>query len=124
MLLRVGLLTVLLGATIALNHQQEAFSSPSPRFLLGLVAITYLSTIFYALWYRFDRAIGLLARLQLFMDLVLWGCLVYATGGVISGFTTLFDLWVIVWAVVLGGRAAFHSAITSITGSGSGVIST
>ncbi len=114
MLLRVGLLTVLLGATLALNYrQEETFSSPSSRFLLGLVAITYLGTIVYALWFRFNRAVELLARVQLFMDLLLWGGLVYATGGIPSAFTTLFDLWIIVWAVVLGGRAAFHCAITA-----------
>jgi two-component system, NtrC family, sensor histidine kinase PilS len=114
MLLRVALLTVLLGTTIMLNYREAAtLSSPSPRFLLVLVAVTYLITIVYALWYRLNRAIGLLAQLQLLADLVLWGCVAYATGGVFSGFTTLFDLWVIVWAVVLGGRAAFHAAIFS-----------
>jgi two-component system sensor histidine kinase PilS (NtrC family) len=115
MLLRVGLLTILLGATITLNYRdEEMFSSSSPRFLLTLVAITYLGTIIYALWYRLGKAVLLLARIQLVLDLVLWGCLAYATGGVVSGFTALFDLWVIVWAVVLGGRAAFHSALVSV----------
>lgn len=115
MLLRVALLTVLLGATIALNYlEADAFSGPSPRFLLALVAGTYLVTIVYSVWFRMNRWLGALARVQLTMDLVVWGGLVYATGGIVSGFTTLFDLWVIVWAVVLGGRAAFHAAFISI----------
>jgi two-component system sensor histidine kinase PilS (NtrC family) len=111
MLLRAGVISVLLGATLALNY--ENFDAPSPRFLLGLIAFTYLATIVWALWYRFGRATGGLARLQLGADLLVWGCLAFVTGGVSSGFTFLFDLWVIVAAVVLGGRAAFTMAAGS-----------
>ncbi len=111
MALRVVLITVLLGATIALNMQREdTFSTPSVQFLLGLVAITYLLSIGWAVWFRTGRQMLLLTRAQLTLDLLFWGCLTYATGGVASGFSALFDLWVIVWAVVLGGRAAFHAA--------------
>ncbi len=114
MSLRVTLISVLLGANIFLNYRAiEAFSMPSARFLTALIAATYLSTIVFAVWYRLDSAIVLLARVQLTLDLVVWACLTYATGGVVSGFTALFDLWVIVWAIVLGGRAAFQSALTS-----------
>lgn len=114
MSLRVTLISILLGATIFLNYKtSDAFSMPSAQFLTGLIATTYLSTIVFAIWYRFGTAIQLLARVQLFMDLLVWACLTYATGGVVSGFTALFDLWVIVWAIVLGGRAAFQAALTS-----------
>jgi two-component system sensor histidine kinase PilS (NtrC family) len=114
MLLRAGIITVLLGATLILNYGvAESFSKPSARFLLVLVGITYLSTVAYAAWYRTGKAILALARTQLVLDLVFWTSLAYATGGIASGFTALFDLWVIVWAVVLGGRAAFQAAAVS-----------
>ncbi|MCP4606452.1 MAG: PAS domain-containing protein [Proteobacteria bacterium] len=111
MLLRVGLISVLLGATVIFNYRSvESFSQASPRFLLALIAVTYLGTIIYAIWYRSGRAITLLTRVQLAFDLAFWGCLTYVTGGIISGFTFLFDLWIIVSAVVLGGRASFVMA--------------
>ncbi|MFO8070880.1 MAG: ATP-binding protein [Polyangia bacterium] len=111
MLLRVGLISALLGGTLALNYAD--FDAPSPSFLLGLIAFTYLATIAYAVWYRTGARRLLLARFQLAVDMLAWGCLAYATGGVASGFSFLFDLWVIVAAVVLGGGAAFHAAIAS-----------
>jgi len=108
MLLRVGLISALLGATLVLNYKTaEAFNAPSPRFLLGLIAFTYLATILYAVWYRSGWRTEALARVQLVVDVLAWGCLAYASGGIASGFTFLFDLWVIVAAVVLGGRAGF-----------------
>jgi len=111
MLLRVGLISVLLGATLVLNYKTtEAFDAPSPRFLLGLIAFTYLATILYAVWYRTGWRSALLARVQFLVDVLAWGCLAYATGGIASGFTFLFDLWVIVAAVVLGGRSGFFWA--------------
>jgi len=114
MLLRVGLTSALLGATMVLNFGSvTSFRSPSPAFLLGLIAFTYAATIVYSVWYRTRRGVVLLAWLQLAVDAVLWGGLAYATGGIASGFTFLFDLWVIVAAVVLGGRAAFVSATVS-----------
>lgn len=115
MMLRVLLITVLLGATLALNYRsEESLTNPSARFLLGMVAVTYIFTILYSVWYKSAFAMRTLARVQLYFDLLLWGGLTYATGGPASGFSALFDLWVIVWAVVLGGRAAFHCAILSV----------
>jgi two-component system sensor histidine kinase PilS (NtrC family) len=114
MLLRVALISVLLGATIIFNYRTEtAFTSPSPRFLLGLIALTYFITIIYAVWYKLGAAIKRLSIIQVSIDLVVWGCLTYATGGIASGFTFLFDLWVIVSAVVLGGRASYYSGMLS-----------
>ena len=114
MVLRVVLITVLLGATLSLVYRaEEAFSDPSAQFLLALVAATYGFSVLYAVWFKTGWAMIWAARVQLSLDLVLWCGLTYATGGISSGFSALFDLWVIVWAVVLGGRAAFHCALLS-----------
>ncbi|MCP4675437.1 MAG: PAS domain-containing protein [Deltaproteobacteria bacterium] len=115
MLLRIGLISVLLGGTIVANYRSgDAFLGASSRFLLALIAVTYLGTIVYAIWYRSGRAMRHLIHVQLAFDLVFWGCLTYVTGGIVSGFTFLFDLWVIVSAVVLGGRAAYYMAAASV----------
>ena len=115
MLLRVGLISALLSATIAVNiGGSGSLGDPTPRFLLVLIAVTYVASIIYSLWYRTGRRLDLLTRLQLGVDTVFWGCLVYATGGIASGFTFLFDLWVIVAAIVVGGRAAYASAAYSV----------
>ncbi|MCP4198490.1 MAG: hypothetical protein GY762_15185, partial [Proteobacteria bacterium] len=114
MSLRVVLISVLLGATIIINYRTEAaFTTPSPRFLLGLIALTYFFTILYSFWYRWAKDFRRLSRVQIIIDLVIWGCLAYATGGIASGFTFLFDLWVIVAAVVLGGRVSYYTALIS-----------
>ena len=111
MLLRIGLITVLLGTTLILNYRSgETVTEPTPKFLLGIIAGTYLCTIVYAIWYRLNRALQVLIRVQLTMDLFLWASLTYATGGIASGFSFLFHLWVIVAAVGLGGRASYYSA--------------
>jgi two-component system, NtrC family, sensor histidine kinase PilS len=115
MLLRVGLISALLSATIAVNiGGSGSLGDPTPRFLLVLIAVTYVASIIYSLWYRAGRRLDLLTRLQLGVDTLFWGCLVYATGGIASGFTFLFDLWVIVAAIVVGGRAAYTSAAYSV----------
>jgi two-component system sensor histidine kinase PilS (NtrC family) len=114
MLLRVALISALLGATFVLNYGTVTFlKAPSPRFLLSLIAFIYLATIVYSVWYRTGKRMLLLSWIQFGVDSLLWGGLAYATGGITSGFTFLFDLWVIVAAVVLGGRAAFISATAS-----------
>ena len=114
MALRVGLISILLGATIVFNYGESAsFADPTPRFLLALIAVTYIASIAYALWYRTGRRQRVLSYAQLGIDTLFWGCLVYATGGIGSGFAFLFDLWVIVAAIVIGGRAAYISAALS-----------
>lgn len=111
MLLRIGLITVLLGATLIINYRSgETLTEPTPKFLLGIIAGTYLCTIVYTIWYRLNRTVQVLIRVQLTFDLFLWASLTYATGGIASGFSFLFHLWIIVAAVGLGGRASYYSA--------------
>ncbi len=108
MVLRVVMTSVLLGATIIFAYTRgESLLGASPKFLLSVIGVTYFLTIIYAVWYRIGKAVQRLAAVQLAVDLLLWTCIAYATGGIVSGFTFLFDLWIIVAAVLLGGRAAF-----------------
>jgi len=85
----------------------------SPRFLFAIIAATYALTVVYALWHRWGRWLTLLGYLQLNIDAVLFILLVYATGGVSSGFTFLLHLWVIVSAISVGKRASYLQAAVS-----------
>ncbi|NLN62809.1 MAG: hypothetical protein GX146_08030 [Myxococcales bacterium] len=114
MLLRLGIISSLLGATLFLNYQtRNTLSEPSARFLIVIVAFTYVFSIAYAIWLRIEWRMVWLARIQFAIDALTCGALAYATGGIGSGFTFLFHLWIIVTAIVLGGKNAYYSAAIS-----------
>lgn len=113
MVLRVVIISVLLGATIMMNRDTPRMLDSSTRFLLSLIVSTYVLTIAYAIWYRIGRRLILLGYIQVFSDALLFAALSYATGGVTSGFTFLFHLWVIVAVVSMGKRAGFIQATVS-----------
>jgi len=105
--LRVGVITILLGATLALNYKSfEDLRRPSSMFLLSAVIITYVLTIIYSIWYRSRWKSVLLAEVQFLFDLLLWTGLVYVTGGIGSGFTFLYHMSVILAAVIFGQEGA------------------
>lgn len=113
MVLRVVIISVLLGATIAMNRDTDAISGASTRFLLSLIVFTYVLTIGYSIWYRIGKRLLLLGYIQFATDALLFSALSYSTGGVVSGFTFLFHLWVIVAVVSLGKRAGYIQATIS-----------
>lgn len=108
MALRAGIVTLLLGGTVALNLGSLAdLDQPTPRFLLVVVAATYATTLGYGLLHRRVGAEPWFAYLQLATDLVAWTAVVYASGGPLSGFTFLYGVEVTVAAILLGRGAAF-----------------
>jgi two-component system sensor histidine kinase PilS (NtrC family) len=110
MAMRVGIVTLLLGGTVALNLGSLAdLDQPTPRFLLAVVAATYAATLGYGLVHRRVGGEPWFARLQLATDLVAWTAVVYASGGPLSGFTFLYGVEVTVAAILLGRGAAFWS---------------
>ena len=113
MVLRVLIVSALLGSTIILHLDATAGTDMSPRFLFAIIATTYAMTVVYALWHRWGKWLTLLGYLQLNVDAVLFILLVYATGGVSSGFTFLLHLWVIVAAISVGKRASYLQAAVS-----------
>jgi len=114
MLLRVGVITILLGATLALNYKSiEDLRTPSSVFLLTTVIFTYVLTIIYAAWHLTGRAAEILAKVQFAVDLVTWTALVYATGGPSSGFTFLYHISVITAAIIFGQQGAIVVAGSS-----------
>lgn len=113
MVLRVVIISALLGATIALNQSIDEMLGTSTRFLLLLIVCTYALTIVYAIWYKWNKHLITLGYVQFFTDALLFAALIYVTGGVTSGFTFLFHLWVIVSVVSMGKRAGFIQATIS-----------
>lgn len=113
MVLRVVIISALLGATIVMNRDTTSLSGASTRFLLGLIVSTYFLTIIYAVWYRLGKKYLLLGYIQFSADAILFGALTYSTGGASSGFTFLFHLWVIVAVVSMGKRAGYIQATVS-----------
>jgi two-component system, NtrC family, sensor histidine kinase HydH len=113
MVLRVVIISALLGATIAMNQSIDRMFGTSTRFLLLLIVCTYALTIVYAIWYKWKKYLRILGYVQFFTDALLFAALIYVTGGVTSGFTFLFHLWVIVAVVSMGKRAGFIQATIS-----------
>lgn len=113
MILRVVVISTLLGATVIMNQDVNSLVGASTRFLLSLIVCTYILTIAFAIWYRTGRRLTHLGYVQFSSDAVLFSALSYATGGVTSGFTFLFHLWVIVSVVSMGKRAGFIQATIS-----------
>lgn len=113
MVLRIVIISVLLGATIFMNQDIDAISGASTRFLLAIIVFTYVLTIGYAIWYRTGKHLRALGYIQFTADAFLFSGLTYSTGGITSGFTFLFHLWVIVAVVSLGKRAGYILATVS-----------
>ncbi|MBN2803245.1 MAG: hypothetical protein JXR91_09135 [Deltaproteobacteria bacterium] len=112
--MRVLIVSVLLGSTVFLNNSLiSSTAGQKSFFLVSLIVATYVLTILYALWYRQKKNLHLLAYIQLSGDALLAASLVYLTGGVVSGFTFLFHLWIMVAAIVIGKNATYFQATIS-----------
>jgi two-component system sensor histidine kinase PilS (NtrC family) len=117
MLFRVGLVTLLLVATVLLNAfgpTPEQLAQPFSLFVLGLIIGTYGMTLVYARMLRRVRRPHRFAYAQLGVDLVLVAALVHATGGAESAFTFLFAITVIAASMVLSSRGALHITVGAI----------
>ncbi|HEU5056506.1 MAG TPA: ATP-binding protein [Kofleriaceae bacterium] len=114
MLFRVVLISLVLGATTLL----ALFGGVDPGRasslgLYGIIGVTYLLTLVYALWLRSGRAVSELAHIQLAGDLVIATVLMHMTGGAQSAYTFFFPLTVIGAAVVASRRATAWVAVSA-----------
>jgi two-component system sensor histidine kinase PilS (NtrC family) len=118
MLFRVGVVTLLLGATFMseLAGTMETALSPRTYVLLALIGVTYLLTILYSLWLRSippNAPLGTLAIAQIAIDLLLTTALVHLTGAVDSGFAFMYLLTVVSASFVIE-RSALFTAIAAV----------
>jgi two-component system, NtrC family, sensor histidine kinase HydH len=116
MALRLVVLTLLLGlvAFVFLGS-----SSGITNFTaLGTVALAYLLAAVYALFLRTKRRLRLVAYAQLVTDQLIWTILLYLTGGVTSGATSLYGLTCLTGAIVLARPGAATALLTALAAYG------
>lgn len=107
MLLRVAMVTVLLGSTLVINvSDADLFSDPGTLTILGLIVGTYAATIAYAVVLPGVRNHTAFAYLQLVGDVATTLVLVLLTGGTESIFVFMFSLVVMNAAILLYRRGA------------------
>jgi two-component system sensor histidine kinase PilS (NtrC family) len=107
MLLRIAMITVLLGSTLLINvSDADLFSDPGTLTILGLIVGTYAATIAYAVVLPRVRNHTGFAYLQLVGDVVTTLVLVLLTGGTESIFVFMFSLVVMNAAILLYRRGA------------------
>ena len=114
MLFRVVLISLVLGATTLLYLLADVDPGRASALgLYGIIGITYLLTLVYALWLRSGRAVSQLTNLQLAGDLTIATVLMHMTGGAQSAYTFFFPLTVIGSAVVASRRTTAWVAISA-----------
>ncbi len=108
MMLRVGLITVLLGTTLLVRADgSDPVTNSRQLTLLVLIIATYGLTIAYAvLLKRLQRGLVVFSYAQLLIDLAISTVLAAVTGGTESVFLLMFTLVVLVAAILLYRRGA------------------
>ncbi|MFB6262429.1 MAG: nitrogen regulation protein NR(II), partial [Bradymonadaceae bacterium] len=124
MAFRVGLVTLLLGGAVATDISRMArLSNPVNLVLLGLVLLTYILTLVYALVLDRVEDIRQLAYFQVAVDMVMAIALVAVTSGLGSIFLFVLYLVIINAAAVAGRLGALYAAgATSLAMIGLGVL--
>lgn len=113
LLLRVGVISFLLGATALLYfyHQEEA--ALSPNLLLAAIALAYLFSLISALTLRRLENLALFSHLQVSFDILFITGIVLLTGGLESPFPFLYNLAIINAAILLLRTGALAAAALS-----------
>lgn len=115
MLVRTVVISLVLGLSLWLSSSSRgAMQAPAEQFLLGVVVLTYLVTIVYAVLLRRGVAPGRLVWPQVIGDLVITTALVYVTGGAQSAYTFFYALTVVGAGAVTTRRDAWMVAAISI----------
>lgn len=111
MVIRIILVTILLGSSATLELGFRAF--PYPSFLYLIIAVTYLLSIFYALLINRLKRLRLLAEIQLSLDVLIATGVVYITGGIESWFPFTYLLIIIAGSIILYSRGGLLIASLS-----------
>src|SRR5687767_6747279 len=108
MLGRVVIITFLWAALVVVEF--TGGSTPARQPLTDIILLTYLLTILYAFLLRWRPNLEWLYLLQVCVDLPLETAIVHSTGGLDSGFVSLYILSIISAGIVLPGRSIFAVA--------------
>lgn len=114
--LRLGFLTLLLGATAFFYLRGALGQYPhSQTVVLGTIGAAFALAAAYAGTLRRNKNLRLVAEAQIVLDQLTWTAIVYVTGGATSGATSFYGLTCLVGAVLIGLRGA---AIAAVVGGG------
>ena len=111
---RLLVLTLVLIVTTTIYLGDYATHAYSSKFALLTVATAYGLTGLYAAALRIGRGLEVVAVLQMLVDHVVWSAIVYVSGGVASGATSLYGLTCLTGAVLLGMPGALLALFLGI----------
>ncbi len=112
MVLRVIVVTTLLGSAVTVEVVPQPESQARPLFYL--IALTYLLTLAYALAWPFAASFRrLVAYVQIFGDLVIITGTVYFTGGLENNFSLLYFISIISASIILFRAGGLIAAATA-----------
>jgi two-component system, NtrC family, sensor histidine kinase HydH len=109
---RLLVLTLVLAITTKVYLGDWATHTYSSKIALLTVAVAYGLTGLYVAALRIGRWLEALAIVQMIIDHAVWSAIVYISGGVASGATSLYGLTCLTGAVLLGMRGALLAYFT------------
>jgi len=117
MILRVTVITLLLGSLAVLQFHQNRHLTPAVYFI---IAATYFLTIVYSLVYNSIKDMSVFAYVQIFGDVLLATAVVYSTGGLDSPFSFIYLFSIIAAGLILPIRGSIIFA--TLSGASYGVL--
>jgi signal transduction histidine kinase len=108
-------LTLFLVFTTTVYLGSLSLSSFSTVFSLLTAGAAYSLAGVYAVFLRLGRALGVVARVQLVTDQLMWTAMIYISGGATSGATSLYGLTCLSGAILLGGEGGVYAALSAAT---------
>jgi two-component system sensor histidine kinase PilS (NtrC family) len=115
MVVRVTLITFALGVTVALHAAApDELASANALWLFGMIGITYLLSIIYAVVLRRRGATRKFAALQVAGDLVVTTAIIHVSGGAQSGYAFFFLLSIVGAALIDYTRGALIATGASL----------
>jgi len=92
------------------GYYLDNLDGSSTRIAVATASLAFLSTAIYALPLRRERWLKAMAHAELVTDQLTWTAIVFISGGVTSGSTSLYGLTSLSGAILLGPPGAFSAA--------------
>lgn len=111
--LRLAVLAIFVG--VIELYYLDKIDGPSTRIAVATASLAFLSTAVYALPLRRERWLTAMAHAELVTDQLTWTAIVFISGGVTSGSTSLYGLTSLSGAILLGPKGALSAATAGIS---------
>ncbi len=108
------LLLALLLVVVEVYYLRASFGGFSTSVAVSTVGLAFLSSAIFAAALRRGRHLEAIAYAQLLTDQLAWTALVYVSGGVTSGSTSLYGLTCVSGAVLIGTSGAVWAAACGV----------